>query len=113
SDSRKYPWGGYWQEQSANVSYLFGLGGLTPAGNLPDGKSPQGCYNMAGNAKEITDSYFAPYPGCTAKNDKFGEEYIVVRGGSYRTSKALVATYSRDIMKPDETRPDVGFRCAK
>ncbi|PKN01697.1 MAG: hypothetical protein CVU77_04095 [Elusimicrobia bacterium HGW-Elusimicrobia-1] len=113
SDSRKYPWGGFWQDRSSNVSYLFGLGGLKPIGILTDGKSPYGCYDMSGNAKEMTDSFFEPYPGCTVKNDKFGREYIVVRGGSYKTSKALATTYSRDIVKPDEIRPDIGFRCAK
>lgn len=113
TDGRRFPWGEIWQDNSANVSAWLGLGWLKNVGSYPDGKSPYGCMDMAGNANEITDSFFQPYPGCIYKNDKFGKTYIIVRGGSFKTSKALAATYIRDIIKPDEVRYDVGFRCAK
>jgi len=113
-DGRKYPWGEWWQDGAANVSFLFGLFSKPhEVGSHPDGKSPYGCFDMAGNVGEITDSFFQPYPGCTTNNPRFGNKYIVLRGGSFKTSRALCLTYMRDILKPDETRNDVGFRCAK
>lgn len=113
TDGRKFPWGDTWQDNAANISRWLGLGKLKKVGSFPEGRSPYGCFDMAGNVKELTDSFFQPYPGCLIKNEKFGRKYIVVRGSSYKSSRSLSFTYRRDIIKPDEYRSDVGFRCAK
>ncbi len=51
-DQREYSWG-VWEDGRANTNEL-GLGDTTPVGIFPEGASPYGCLDMAGNVWEWT-----------------------------------------------------------
>ena len=57
----------------------------TPVGIYPDGASPYGMLDMAGNAEEWVAGRFAPYPGYRPgpDHDLTGEDWAVCRGGSW------------------------------
>jgi iron(II)-dependent oxidoreductase len=74
-----------------------GLLGPAPAGAYPDGASPCGALGMLGDVWEWTASDFRGYDGFVAHPYReysevfFGDEYKVLRGGSWAT-RARVAT---------------------
>ncbi|MEN8691715.1 MAG: SUMF1/EgtB/PvdO family nonheme iron enzyme, partial [Desulfobacterales bacterium] len=93
-DRREYPWGNDWEESKCNTDEL-GLQGTTPVGIFPDGASPYGCLDMAGNVWEWTSSlwgedwdkpeYRYPYDFIEGReNLKAGDDALrVLRGGSW------------------------------
>jgi len=71
TDGREYPWG-EWAQDHCN-SMEAGIGDTTPVGQYsPQGDSPYGCVDMAGNVYEWTASDYEPSRG-----------YRVARGGSW------------------------------
>jgi serine/threonine-protein kinase len=107
TDKRLYPWGAVdYQPGYANV----GPGGkLMPVGSFPNGASPSGALDMAGNVAEWTSSDCIPYPG--AEFDP--EPGKIVRGGSFFTDKIFARTTTRAWLLPTDSRSYLGFRCAK
>ncbi len=87
---RTYPWG---EEPPsplrANLDAL--LFETTVVGSYPLGVSPIGCWDMLGNVWEWTATDFSPYPGYETfpypeySEVFFGDEYKVLRGGSWAT----------------------------
>jgi len=77
--------------------------------------TPNGLYDMAGNAQEWTsDWYWAPYywnspvrnpPGAQDGTQK------VVRGGGWRKSGVLLRPERRDVTEPKLATDELGFRC--
>lgn len=62
TDGRLYPWGNQPPtEQLCNFSGSQ-IGDTTPVNNYPDGASPYGCLDMAGNVREWTSSLYHDYP---------------------------------------------------
>ncbi len=61
SDGRIYPWGDSFDKARANTSE-GGKGTTTPIGSYPNGASPYGAQEMAGNVWEWTSSLFKSYP---------------------------------------------------
>jgi gamma-glutamyl hercynylcysteine S-oxide synthase len=93
---RRYPWGD--EPPTAHHANLdHGLLGPAPAGAHPAGAAPCGALGMLGDVWEWTASDFGGYPGFVARPYKeysevfFGDEYKVLRGGSWAT-RARVAT---------------------
>jgi iron(II)-dependent oxidoreductase len=90
------PWGAEpWSPERANLDQL--AFGPAPVGAHPDGAAPSGCLGMLGDVWEWTSSHFRGYPGFVAHPYReysevfFGENYRVLRGGSWAT-RARVAT---------------------
>jgi formylglycine-generating enzyme required for sulfatase activity len=115
---REYPWGDEWDETKCNTDEL-GLGGTTPVGIFPEGVSPYGCLDMAGNVWEWTRSLWGedgsepdfkyPYtPTDGRENLEAGNGVLrVLRGGSWDNYRR----YARCAYRLRHLRlVDLGFR---
>jgi formylglycine-generating enzyme required for sulfatase activity len=102
SDGRRYPWGNTGLV-CRRASYGLksgpcaeGAHGPTLGGARPDGKTPEGLYDMVGNVKEWA----------AEKDGSFS-----AMGGSYRSSLAgELKSWARE--ERVKASPDLGFRCA-
>jgi formylglycine-generating enzyme required for sulfatase activity len=87
-----------------------GTGGPLPPGSRPTDVSWAKVVDLGGNVREWTASDYAPYPGGKIEEDTKGK---VNRGGSWVMKPGEVNTSrTRGVDKPEESRPDLGFRCA-
>ena len=66
SDGRLFPWGNQWDGERVN-SAESGRRFLTPVDDFPNGASPYGCLNMAGNVWEWTTTPWEPDSPLMAK----------------------------------------------
>jgi len=83
-------------------TFEAGLGKTTPVGAYPDGVSAYGCYDMAGNVWEWTES---PWPK--------REEFRVVRGGSFGLDGDYAAPAFSMGAHAHFGEDGIGFRCAR
>jgi formylglycine-generating enzyme required for sulfatase activity len=116
TDGRTYPWGDEWDASKANTDEA-GPGDTTPVGAYPQGASPYGALDMAGNVWEwVADWYGANYyresPGENPLGPASGA-YRVVRGGSWNNYQWLARAAIRGRNTPGNRDDDVGFRCAR
>ena len=96
TDGREYPWG-EWAEGRCN-SEEAGVGGTTPVGQYsPQGDSPYGCQDCAGNVWEWT----------TTVHKRGGR---VVRGGAFGLSRDFARCACRLGDPPDFLWDSAGFR---
>lgn len=105
TDGRIYPWGSVWKPDVANWGELDVVRMPVPGkidgavranapGQYPDGASPVGANDMAGNVAEwIADE-------------------AVARGGSWISNPFDLRVTSRLKLNASDRRTDVGFRCA-
>jgi formylglycine-generating enzyme required for sulfatase activity len=128
TDGRIYPWGNeppntlranYGKEKWNNHTTLL------PVGQLKDGKSPYGIYDLAGNVWEWVSDWYDPdyYATSPAQNPKGPEngKYRVLRGGSWDLAPDHLRSTRRDFnipLAPTYESPAYrnftsGFRCAK
>lgn len=116
ADGRRYPWGDDWLDGCANTAES-GHDGVLPAGAFPDGASPYGVLDMAGNAAEWVADYFAfDYYRQSPTHNPRGPARVMdhgLRGGSWASSATQVQTFFRDSSHSVSPNPRVGFRCAK
>jgi formylglycine-generating enzyme required for sulfatase activity len=113
SDGREWPWGSEWVEGKCN-SREAGVGDTTPVGFYsPVSDSPYGVADVAGNVWEWTASCFVAYPGTTYESDDFGEQFQVVRGGSWFRDYLFARCACRFWYVRGGRGGDIGFRCAR
>jgi serine/threonine-protein kinase len=132
ANDRVFPWGNAFQLPEFDVSSVANFcdascayeGGrdpnvddgftyTAPVGSFPQGASPYGALDMAGNAWEWVDGSYVDYPGTTYEQaEDFGDYFKVVRGGSWdNAAQHLRATFRQN--NPPNLRSDgTGFRCA-
>lgn len=67
-------------------------------------------YDMDGNVSEWTSSVAQAYPGGKLVME-FGQDYRVIRGGSWKDIKSSLTVSKRDFKGKKWTSPGVGFRC--
>ncbi len=133
TDGRPLPWGESWPRSRGATGiaspdekgiyranwrddgdgYLY----AAPVGKFPEGKSPYGCLDMAGNVWEWTGSELTLYPGHFKHLDaKYPAEqragWRVYRGGSFNFGTMDLQTTHRHWKPPTYRDIDVGFRCA-
>ena len=97
-ESRTYPWGE--QKPTSNLAnYNNNEGGTTPVGRYPEGATPEGLYDMAGNVWEWTDSWYDDT--CSGR---------VLRGGSWGDDAGGCRSAYRGNYTPGTRDYDVGFR---
>jgi formylglycine-generating enzyme required for sulfatase activity len=112
TDGQEYPWGNQPPDDTL-CNFNGSLGQLTPVGFFsPQGDSPYGLNDMAGNVWEWTHSLFRPYPYSTGdgREDDQQSGERVVRGGSvYNYSGFLRCSY-RLANAPERSYTSRGFR---
>ena len=100
------------------VDATDGFAGLAPVGAFPDGATPLGVLDLAGNVSEwVSDYYWTDEKGfgyeaasqVNPTGPKFGA-FHVVRGGSYLEGAAWLRGAARSAALGPS--PTVGFRCA-
>jgi formylglycine-generating enzyme required for sulfatase activity len=112
TDQLTYPWGDEWDAGKVN-SKDSGLRGPVTVGSFPQGASPYGAMDMAGNVWEWTASWYEGYPQTTFNSNYFGETFKVLRGGGWFSDQSQVRTTQRNANAPDAANDDIGFRCAR
>ncbi len=116
----RYPWG---DERVVNgqVPANVSSGELMPVGSFPDGVSPYGAVDMAGNAWEWVLDYYDPeyYANSVDAVDpsgpRRGRENILRGGGPSQldpVGNSEFRTTARLHVPPDTINPHFGFRCA-
>ncbi len=130
-----YPWGASFDPERANCADFWADGktgahlkirfntadrGLMPVTSFdPEGASPYGAVNMAGNAREWTSGWYLPYKGSGTRQGsqfkKYGKQYKVVRGGAWYSSRYEVRVSNRETGGAPNLHTDntAGFRCVK
>ena len=116
-EQRLYPWGiEPWTPALANLYQLSF--DSAPVGAYPRNVSPIGCYGMIGDVWEWTSSDFGAYPGYETfpypeySEVFFGNEYKVLRGGSFATRPGAIRNTFRNWDYPIRRQIFSGFRCA-
>lgn len=117
-DPLLYPWG---DAPATNVLANVDQRSYSTAqvGAYPTNVSPLGCYGMIGDVWEWTSSSFTPYPGyeCFPYPEYskvfFGDEYKVLRGGSWATRPGAIRNTFRNWDFPIRRQIFSGFRCAR
>jgi formylglycine-generating enzyme required for sulfatase activity len=91
-----------------------GYANTAPVGSYPDGASPYGALNMAGNLREWTSSLYLPYPyqADDGREDLTSNGDRVVRGGHWDGSADFALSAYRFADRPNYHSSCVGFRCA-
>jgi formylglycine-generating enzyme required for sulfatase activity len=96
-EEERYPWGPQWDESRANT-YESGIGGTSPVGMYPSGKSvPHGIWDMGGNVWEWLASEYA-------------DGVPALRGGSWRGDQSRARVAVRAGLDPVGSYDFVGFR---
>jgi len=122
TDGRDYPWGDDFDVNKLNSPLRWKSlnmeGDTTPAGSFEGGKSPYGLYDMAGNVWEWTDSWYTQYPGNIWPSENYGEQYKVLKGGSWWDCSfyqcgVSAPVFNRSYFKQNVKNSSFGFRCAK
>jgi formylglycine-generating enzyme required for sulfatase activity len=125
---RRYPWGDTWDERKLNRGgEEDGFAFTAPVGSFPDGASPYGIQDLAGNAAEwVADIFYKKY--YRVGSDRFknpkgpGRGFIrkdlkhmpVVRGGHWKDGEGrFFTTFRRDAEAYARKSSTIGFRCAK
>jgi formylglycine-generating enzyme required for sulfatase activity len=120
TDGRLFPWGNEpatsrranfdreWQDEHT----------LHPAGSLPDGDSPYGVRDMAGNAREWVQDWYDPeyYGHAQERNPQGPDKKGVVRsirGGSWHSPVSDITTTARGRGGFALQTHGTGFRCAR
>ena len=113
---RPYPWGSdELDQQRANFNSQWQ--GPTAVGCFPQGATPEGILDLAGNCWEWTRSVYKPYPykqddGREAVGSDVAQENFTLRGGGWRSHSLYLRAAPRDIVAPADLYDDLGFRLA-
>ena len=97
TDGRYFPWGNRWRSDLANAEYR--IGDTTEVGSYPQGASPYGCFDMAGNVFEWTSFEF---PDGKA---------VMKGGGSWDDQPGICRGAARHGRSKDARHILFGFRC--
>jgi formylglycine-generating enzyme required for sulfatase activity len=116
TDGRIWPWSNEFSGEKANT-HESGINGTTPVDAYPDGASPYGCLDMAGNVWEwVADWYGTRYYADSPDSNPAGLAYgsfRVIRGGSWFMDRGYARCAFRGMAYPVVLDNDLGFRVAE
>ncbi len=100
-ESRTYPWGKE-EPSTTRANYNENEGATTPVGRYPEGATPEGLYDMAGNVWEWTEDIHRKYAPARA-----------LRGGSWGGLPDLLRCAARNVNHPAVRVSNFGFRVVR
>jgi formylglycine-generating enzyme required for sulfatase activity len=118
SDTRAFPWGD--QAPDCSLANFGGTGGCVgdtdQVGSYPDGASPYGALDMAGNVWEWVNDWYDPYyysasPYSNPPGPNTGT-LKVNRGGGWMSLESLLTVADRGSFSPSFNYRNLGIRCA-
>ena len=115
TDGREYPWDNEFGKNKCNTSES-GINDTTEVGSYPDGVSPYGAMDMAGNVWEwVADWQDGDYYSKATERNPPGPdsgEYRVLRGGSWSDDQGFARCSFRLGYVPNLRNDHFGFRVA-
>jgi len=113
TDGRTYPWGNK-SPNSGLANFDRNVGDTTEVGRYPEGASPYGTLDMAGNVWEWVADWYDSYPSGSVTDPQGPSmgDYRVIRGGSWLNVELNFRSANRSGYYPDNSISDNGFRCS-
>lgn len=119
TDQRRYPWGN--SPPDDNKAYFSKGPNTVPVivreDRRPEGQSPYGIYDMAGNAAEWCRDWYDPsYYAVSPERNPTGPAsgvYRVVRGGSCKDEAEGIRSSRREFYQSQTRTKHIGFRIVK
>ncbi|MGV8125104.1 MAG: formylglycine-generating enzyme family protein [Candidatus Xenobiia bacterium LiM19] len=123
----KYPWGDEWKDDLCNwrqgpprplMANIVDSRGTLPGGSFPEGKSPFGIMDMAGNVAEwcsdyYDEHYYSTSPQIDPRGPDGGEDRVI-RGGSWAVADYdMMRCADRVRLSPIMRLNTLGFRVVK
>ena len=112
TDGRLFPWG---NNNPTNQLAQYNASDTTMVGSYPQGASPYGLFDMAGNVIEwVFDRFQATYYSLSPDENPIGPasgSTRVYRGGAYHNPVAAIRVVMRGSRAEDHANVDIGFRC--
>ena len=109
-----FPWGEEGDAERANTRET-GLGTTAPVASYPQGASPYGLLQTAGNIWEWTASVDGPYPydPQAGREDVHATGRRILRGGCYANPQGYARCACRFRLLPNVRNAFIGFRLAR
>jgi formylglycine-generating enzyme required for sulfatase activity len=101
TEGAKYPWGNEFDSSLCNTQES-GIRKTSQVDKFPEGRSPFGCFDMAGNVWEWTDSWYDE-----------NKDIKMLRGGSWSNDRGNPRCANRYRLIPRGRDVTIGFRCAR
>lgn len=99
----RYPWGNEWNGRAAASE-----GEIRPVKSYPEGRSPAGAYEMAGNVWEWVADQALDEEGKPKTED--GSPVRIIKGGSAEEEREYISARVRYERPADRPRHTIGFR---
>ena len=99
---KEYPWGDQPKPTPKHANFNENEGATTPVGRYPDGATPEGLYDIAGNVWEWMENWY---------HERSKKKAL--RGGSWGYSSEFLRCWARSFNDPIERSLNDGFRVVR
>jgi formylglycine-generating enzyme required for sulfatase activity len=106
-ENRTYPWGEE-EPSTTRANYDSNEGATTPVGRYPDGATPEGLYDMAGNVWEWMEDLYE-----NNTSDEYFKSARALRGGSWNLNPEYLRCSARYFNLPAYWLNFIGFRVVR